>query len=78
MKALCPECRDKVSVDTELFDSGDEFTCPKCDADLVVSRKGEKVKLKSPAEGFEEFERETHGVEAGGLEENFMDGSDAE
>jgi len=69
-KAFCPDCSQKISIDLELYDDGDELQCPKCDVDLVLVKQGKKVILKSGNEGFESFEEENE-AEAGFGEETF-------
>lgn len=71
-KAFCPDCSQKISVDMELYDDGDELQCPKCDADLILVKQGKKVVLKSGNEGFKAFEEEEEAYPADS-EETFSD-----
>ena len=46
-KLLCPDCSQKISLDSDAVDNNDEMNCPKCDSLIIILKKGKKIKLKS-------------------------------
>ncbi len=61
-KLLCPDCSQKISLDSDAVDNNDEMNCPKCDSLIIILKKGKKIKLKSAKQsfGFEDEEEEKY------------------
>ncbi|MBI5553576.1 MAG: hypothetical protein HY917_02435 [Candidatus Diapherotrites archaeon] len=61
MKTKCPNCREKVELDVNRFEEGDDFECPECGANYLIGVKGGKLNLVSEKEKY--FEEDEFGAE---------------
>ncbi|HLC36570.1 MAG TPA: hypothetical protein VJK05_03100 [archaeon] len=60
MKVKCPSCEERIDINVNEFEEGDNFDCPECNSEYILKVKSGKFVLKPESSKYDNYSLEEY------------------